>query len=114
MKTLLALLVAVVPAFADSQAQLAAKLNEEGKQLMFDGKYPAAEKKFVDAVARVPEAKYLFNLCTADYMQGKFGEALTACSEVAKHKPDEALKTKTGKLIEKIKADAASQHINVK
>lgn len=113
MKTLLALLVAITPALADSQADKAAKLNDEGKQLMFDGKYDAAQKKFQEAIARVPEAKYLFNLCTADYMQGKYTEAFTACTEVDKHKPDETVKTKTAKLLEKIKADAKAQHINV-
>ncbi|HZJ62937.1 MAG TPA: protein kinase, partial [Kofleriaceae bacterium] len=52
-----------VPASSPSQAEIAARLNAEGKELLFADKPDAAIKKFQEAVARVPEAKYLFNLC---------------------------------------------------
>ena len=67
-------------ALAETQAEIAARENEEGKSLMFDGKYPDASAKFQNAVARVPEAKYFFNLCTSRFQEGRFGEALTACN----------------------------------
>ena len=52
-------------AFAQSQAEIAAKLNDEGKELMYGGHIAEASAKFAEAVARVPEAKYFFNLCTS-------------------------------------------------
>ena len=70
-------------AFAQSQADIAAKLNEEGKAFMYADKYPEASAKFRDAVARVPEAKYFYNLCASLYKEGKFGEALTACNQAS-------------------------------
>ncbi len=89
-------------AHAESQAEIAAKENEEGKQLMFQQKYAESSAKFQDAVARVPEAKYFFNLCMSLYQEGKFGEALTACNSVEKNGADDALKGKTSKLEDKI------------
>ena len=50
-------------------------------------KYDEATAKFRDAVARVPEAKYFFNLCTSLFQEGKFGEALTACNSAAQEQP---------------------------
>src|SRR5262245_24831715 len=43
---------------AETQAEIAARLNEEGKQLMYTDQPAEAAKKFQEAVARVPEAKY--------------------------------------------------------
>ena len=72
----LALTVSV--ARAETQAEIAARLNEEGKQLMYKDQPAEAAKKFQEAVARVPEAKYFVNLCTARLQEGKLDEALTA------------------------------------
>ena len=110
---LLALSLAASTAFAQSQAEIANKENEEGKTLMFSGKYAEASAKFQDAVARVPEAKYFFNLCTSRYQEGKFGEALTACNAVEKNGADDKLKGKTDKLVEKIKDEAKAQGIDL-
>jgi hypothetical protein len=107
----LALTFASSYASAQSQAEIANKENEEGKELMFSGKYAEASAKFQDAVARVPEAKYFFNLCTSRYQEGKFGEALTACNAVSKNGADDKLKGKTDKLVEKIKDEAKAQGI---
>jgi hypothetical protein len=93
------------------QAEIAAQLNEEGKNLMFEKKFPEASAKFADAVARVPEAKYFFNLCMSRYQEGKFGEALTACNSVEKNGADDALKGKAAKLTDKIKEEAQKQGI---
>src|SRR5215213_2104061 len=95
----LAALVSAAPAFAQSQADVAAKLNEEGKELMYAGKYPEASAKFREAVARVPEPKYFFNLCTSRFQEGKFGEALTACNAADKS-GDDKLKSKVAKMVE--------------
>lgn len=100
-------------ASAQSQAELASKLNDEGKALMFAGKYPEASAKFRDAGARVPEPKYFFNLCTSNYQQGKFDEAITACNAADKHSPSPELAAKITKLVEAIKADAKAQNIEL-
>jgi len=110
--TVVATLTLAAPAFAQ-QADLAAKLNDEGKELMFAGKFAEASAKFRDAVARVPEPKYFFNLCTSLFQEGKFDEAMTACSAIDKNNPTPEQKAKTEKLIGKIKDEAAAQKIEL-
>ena len=100
-------------ASAQSQAEIAAKLNDEGKALMYEGKYVEASAKFRDAGARVPEPKYFFNLCTSNYQQGKFDEAITACNAADKHSPSPELAGKIEKLVERIKQDAKDQNITL-
>lgn len=110
--TVVAALSLTAPAFAQ-QADLAAKLNDEGKELMFAGKFAEASAKFRDAVARVPEPKYFFNLCTSLFQEGKFDEAMTACNAIDKNNPTADQKAKTEKLIGKIKDEAAAQKIEL-
>ncbi|MBS1122032.1 MAG: hypothetical protein H6Q90_4260 [Deltaproteobacteria bacterium] len=100
-------------ASAQSQAEIALKLNDEGKELMYGQKYAEASSKFREAVARVPEPKYFFNLCTSLFQEGKFGEALTACNAVANNNPSAELRTKSDKLTNRIKDEAKTQGINV-
>src|ERR1700759_2984049 len=93
----LAILIALTAtAHAQSQAELAAKANDEGKQLMYEDKYAEAAKKFQEAVARVPEAKYFVNLCTARLQEGQLGEALTACNAVELNSPTDDQKARAG------------------
>jgi TolA-binding protein len=96
-----------------SQAALAAKLSDEGVQLMFDKKYAEASAKFRDAVARVPEPKYFFNLCTSLFQEGKFSEALTSCGAVARNNPTPALQSKTNQMMDRIKTEAKAQGIRL-
>lgn len=98
------------PAFAQ-QAELAAKLNAEGKDLMYDGKFAEASAKFRDAVARVPEPKYFFNLCTSLYQEGKFSDAMTACGGVGKNNPTADLDSKAKKMMERIETEAKAQNV---
>ena len=105
----IATLTLVTPAFAQ-QAELAAKDNDEGKELMFAGNFAAASAKFRSASARVNEPKYFFNLCTSLFQEGKFDEAMTACSAVDKNSPTPDLHTKTEKLEDKIKDEAKRQN----
>jgi hypothetical protein len=100
-------------AFAESQADIASKENDEGKDLMFAGKYAEASAKFEDAAARANEPKYYFNLCTSRYQEGKFGMALTACQVAEKNGADGALKDKTSKLEQRIRDEAKSQGIDL-
>lgn len=108
-----ATLIAAAPASAQSQADIAHKHNEEGKELMYANRYAEASAKFQEAVARVPEAKYFFNLCTSRFWEGKFGEALTACNAVANNNPPAELQAKTDKLIGDIKSEAQKQGVDV-
>jgi hypothetical protein len=100
-------------ALAETQAEIANRENEEGKQLMFAGKYTDASAKFRDAAARTNEGKYYFNLCTSLYQEGKFGEAMTACNTANQNAPDDALKQKVAKLEDKIKDTAKQQGVDV-
>lgn len=100
-------------AAAETQAELAAKLNEDGKELMYANKYAEASGKFREAVARVPEAKYFFNLCTSLFQEGKFSEALTACAAVEKNNPTAELTGKATKLTGRINDEAKSQGLTV-
>ena len=102
------------PAFAQSQSEIASKLNDEGKELMFGGKYADASGKFREAVARVPEPKYFFNLCTSLFQEGRFSDAMVACSAVANNKPTPELQAKTDKLIGRIEAEAKAQNIELR
>jgi tetratricopeptide (TPR) repeat protein len=100
-------------AHAQSQAEIAAKLNEDGKELMYADKYAEAAKKFQEAVARVPEAKYFVNLCTARLQEGKLDEALTACNAVELNNPTPDQKSRAEKLVIKINDEAKKQHLEL-
>jgi hypothetical protein len=95
------------------QAEIAAQLNEEGKNLMFGQKYAEASEKFAQAVARVPEPKYFFNLCMSRYQEGKFGDAITACESAQTNGADDTLKGKIGKLEDKIRDTAKQQGVTL-
>jgi hypothetical protein len=98
-------------AYAQSQAEIADRLNEEGKTLMRGNQYAEASKKFQEAVARVPEPKYFFNLCVSRTSEGLLDDAITACRAVDVNNPPAELKAKTDKMIEKINDIAKSQGI---
>jgi hypothetical protein len=100
-------------AYAQSQAEIAEKLNAEGKTLLFSNKYAEASAKFRLAVARVPEPGYFINLCTSLYHEGKFGEALTACNAVSNNNPSADQRGKSDKLVARIKQEAQAQGISV-
>jgi hypothetical protein len=99
-------------ALAETQAEIAARENEEGKTLVFSGKYAEASEKFQNAVARVPEPKYFVNLCASRFSEGKFGDALTACNAADKN-GDDKIKEKTAKLTAKIREEAQKQGIDL-
>ena len=100
-------------AYAQSQAEIAAKLNDEGKELMYADKYAEAAKKFQEAVARVPEAKYFVNLCAARLQEGKLDEALTACNAVDRNNPSPDQKARADKLVSKINEEAKKQNLEL-
>jgi hypothetical protein len=99
--------------YAQTQAEIAARLNEEGKQLMFADKPDEAAKKFQEAVARVPEAKYFVNLCAARLQEGKLDDALTACNAVELNSPTPEQKDKAAKMIGRINEEAEKQNLEL-
>ncbi|HEX7837786.1 MAG TPA: hypothetical protein VF469_10000, partial [Kofleriaceae bacterium] len=100
-------------AASPTQAEIAAKLNEEGKDLMYKDRYSEAAKKFQEAVARVPEPKYFVNLCVARLQEGKLDEALTVCHAVALNHPTADQQGRANKLIKVIEAEARKQNIEL-
>lgn len=108
MKILVILCILAAVASADP-----AHDNEDGIAAMKAGDYPLAVTKFRAAAEADPQAKYYFNLCAALYSTGAFRPALVACQRVAGLRPDKRLKVNTGKLIDKIRADAKAQHISL-
>jgi hypothetical protein len=71
------------PAAAQSAAERAAQLNEEGKKLWQEkGDVAAAAEKFRQATLLSPEGRYYFNLCYSLHQIGRYSEALTACRAV--------------------------------
>ena len=80
----------------------ASNLNDEGKGLLLAGKYLAATAKFREAFTLVTNPKYLFNLATSLYQEGKFQEALTALDTMAKFEVADRQLELAGKLRVKI------------
>jgi hypothetical protein len=97
----------------ETQAEIAARLAGEGKQATLNGDYALATRKFKEAVARVPEPTYFFNLCLSQYLEGHFGESLTACNAADRTNPPPLLKQKIDKLRAKILDEAKRQEIKV-
>lgn len=102
------------PPKAGSQAEIAARVDNEGRNAMFAGNYAVASAKFREAVARVPDPRYFFNLCTSLYQEGKFDEALTACGAADRNKPSDALHKKIESLTKKVKDEAKAQGIQLR
>jgi TolA-binding protein len=100
------------PKRKQTQADIAASLTNEGIELMKQGSFEAASNKFRDAVARIPEPRYFFNLCVSLYQQGRFVEALTACDAVKDTTPK--LEQKTITMMQRILDAAGRQGIEVK
>lgn len=98
---------------AETQAELAARENEEGKELMYRDQFAEAAKKFAQASARVPEAKYFLNLCTARLNEGQLSLALTACNAAELNSPSPDQKDRAEKLITRINEEGKKQNVKV-
>lgn len=97
----------------ETQAEIAARFADEGKQATLNGDHALASSKFRQAVARVPEPAYFFNLCLSLFLEGKFDESLTACNAADRADPTPALKQKIDKLRAKILDEAQRQGIKL-
>jgi serine/threonine-protein kinase len=70
-----------------SQAELAARLNEQGKDRMYANDYEQARQRFAQAVARDPQAKYFVNLATANLQLGYFDASAAALRAALQQSP---------------------------
>jgi tetratricopeptide (TPR) repeat protein len=96
-----------------AQAEIARKLNDEGKALMYADKAEEAAKKFEQAAARVPEPTYVLNLCVAKFQSGRFQDAFNACKGIDMYNPTTEQRARAAKMIERIKAEAKKQGIEL-
>ena len=104
---------AVAKPTSPSQAELAVRLNEEGKQLMYADKEAAAVQKFREAVARDPSPVYLVNLCAAQLQVGRLDHALATCRTVESNHPTADQLRKARALTAKIRAEAARLNVTL-
>lgn len=100
-------------ASAQTQPEIAAELNEQGKKLMLDRKPAEASKLFADAAARDPNPKYFYNLCKAYYFQGMLFEAMDACGNARKENAPATLVEKIDDLEGAIKEEAKKQGVDL-
>ncbi len=104
------------PASATSPARAApdraAALNDRGKTLMLAGKFDEAESPFQEAVRLAPEPKYLFNLGTNLFQEGKFDEAIGALERLRTKNPTAEQLSKTEALLAKVYAECKEQRIS--
>jgi len=111
MKAICVLVLLARVASAESPADIAARRNEDGKDLMAAQKLKDAGGKFRAAASLDPQAKYYFNLCLSLYGRNMFGAALEACKMAATLHPTPQLQTKIEKYVKRIITDATNQHM---
>jgi tetratricopeptide (TPR) repeat protein len=97
-----------------AQAEIARKLNDEGKALMYADKPEEAAKKFEQAAARVPDPTYVLNLCVASFQSGRFQDAMNACKGIEMYSPTAEQRARAAKMIERIQAEAKKQGIELR
>ena len=108
-----ALVLAASAATAESQSDIAARVNAEGEKLLAAKRFADASGKFREACARVPLPRYFYNLCESLDDEGKFSEALTACQASLQNDPPAELAAKARSLIAKIHDEAKRQNIRL-
>lgn len=110
MKAIFVLVLVARLASAESSADIAARRNEDGKDLMAAKKLKEAGGKFRAAASLDPQPKYYFNLCLSLYGRSMFGAALEACKMATTLHPTPQLQTKIENYVKRITTDATSQH----
>lgn len=93
-----------------AEPEVASALNDQGKAALYAGDHASAVRLFRAAVARDPQPRYLFNLCTSQFQLGSFGEAMTSC-RAARTTAPAAMHDKIDKLVARIRDEAARQDI---
>lgn len=106
---LAAALLSSAPAWAETPAQQAEKLNDEGKALFADKRYEDAHAKFREAATLSPEGRFYFNMCYALNFLERYDEAIQACEQVEAAGADAALLDKTDKALASLSEKAAAR-----
>jgi hypothetical protein len=102
------------PPRSGTQAQIAGQLNEEGKELMYRSQFKDAAAKFREAVARVPEVKYMINLGTAELQLGELRAARAVLESALQNDPTPEQAARAHKLIDKVHQEAEAQGIDLR
>jgi tetratricopeptide (TPR) repeat protein len=102
---------APAPAPAPADPAAAEKANEAGKTAMFSNNNEAAVASFEKAYALDPKPIYAFNLCVAQYTEGRFADAKRACKNALSHGPDATVEAKATKMLERIENEAKAQGV---
>jgi hypothetical protein len=95
----LALVLGAPAASAQTPAQKAEQLNDEGKVLFGDKRYTEASRRFRQAIVLSPDGRFYFNLCFTFYFMERYAEALEQCRLVTPTGAEPRLIEKTDQLI---------------
>jgi hypothetical protein len=69
----------VTPPVDETHRAEAEALNDQGKEKLYAADLPGALALFQQANAKLPDARYEFNVCLTFAAQEKWGDAMTAC-----------------------------------
>jgi tetratricopeptide (TPR) repeat protein len=97
------------PALAQSPAQQADALNNQGKQFFAEKRYEEAYAKFKDAATLSPEGRFFFNMCYALNFLERYEDAIQACEQVEAAGGDAELKEKTQRALASLREKQAAQ-----
>jgi hypothetical protein len=98
-----------VPAFAQTPAEQANRLNDEGKQLFAEKDFDGAYEKFRAAAALSPEARFYYNQCYALGFLERYEEAIQKCEQVEPAGADAALLKKTENALASLRQKVAAK-----
>ncbi|HTE55366.1 MAG TPA: hypothetical protein VK698_31145 [Kofleriaceae bacterium] len=102
-------LLAAAPASAQTPAEQAETLNQEGKRLFAGKDYDRAYGKFREAATLSPEGRFFFNMCYALNFLERYQDAIQACEQVEAAGADAELIGKTRKALASLRDKAAAQ-----
>jgi hypothetical protein len=105
----LAIFLAAGPAAAQTPAEQADRLNQQGKQLFADKDYEGAYNKFREAATLSPEGRFYFNICYALNFLERYQEAIQACEQVEAAGADKELIEKTQRALSSLREKAGQR-----
>ncbi|MBX3158107.1 MAG: hypothetical protein KF773_19215 [Deltaproteobacteria bacterium] len=94
----------VGPAVDETQRAAAEALNDQGKEKLYAADLPGALALFQQANAKLPDARYAFNICLTFAAQENWSEAMNACRGARQLSPRPDLAAKIDQRITNIQA----------